>query len=85
MSVSFIEDGHKYASFEDEVQIEWTSITSVIQMFHEHFDDKTQAYKCSTGQSKKKVYTEIHITKIIEYFMRNCKGIYMKATRHRQT
>lgn len=66
MSVSFIEDGHKYASFEDDIQIEWTSITSVIQMFHEHFDDKTQAYKCSTGQSKKKVYTGMTVNEILD-------------------
>lgn len=66
MGLYFVEEGHKYLSLPGEDPIDWISVTSVIQMFHEHFDATTQAYKCSTGKSKTKVYLGLSVTDILE-------------------
>lgn len=73
MALYFVEEGHAYVSLPGVDKIDWISVTTVIQMFHEHFDAQAQAYRCSTGQSKKKVYTGLTVTEILELWDRENK------------
>jgi uncharacterized protein with HEPN domain len=55
MSLIFREEGHSYKSIDPNEEINWTSVTSVINLFKEPFDAKLQASK-STKNKKSKWY-----------------------------
>jgi hypothetical protein len=67
MSIYFIEENHKYASIEnDPDQIEWTSVTTLIEMFSESFDALKTASDCSSGKSKTKKYLGLPVNTILD-------------------
>lgn len=67
MSIYFVEENHKYASIENDVdQIEWTSVTTLIEMFTEEFDAFKTASDCSSGKSKTKKYLGLSINSILD-------------------
>jgi len=52
MAIIFKEEGHTYES-NDQDKIDWISVTSLINMFKEPFDGKTQAKKSSKNKRSK--------------------------------
>ena len=52
MAIIFKEDGHTYES-NDQDNIDWVSVTSVVSMFKEPFDSKTIANKSSKNKRSK--------------------------------
>ena len=52
MAIIFKEEGHTYES-NDEDQIDWVSVTSVISKFKEPFDQKGIAKKASKDKRSK--------------------------------
>jgi len=65
--IYFIEENHKYCSHEtDDDQIDWTSVTTLIEMFAEEFDEKKVAYNCSIGKSKTKKYIGLSVNQILD-------------------
>ena len=52
MAITFKEKGHTYES-NDQDKIDWISVTSLINMFKEPFDGKTQAKKSSKNKRSK--------------------------------
>jgi hypothetical protein len=53
MSLIFKEDTHSYISKEDEAQIQWTSVTSLVSMFKPVFDAKAISEKVSKNKRSK--------------------------------
>ncbi len=65
--IYFIEEGHKYCSHDsDPDKIDWTSVTTLIELFAEEFDEKKVAYNCSTGKSKTKKYNGLSVNQILD-------------------
>jgi hypothetical protein len=52
MAITFKEKGHTYES-NDQDKIDWISVTSLVSMFKEPFDGKTQAKKSSKNKKSK--------------------------------
>jgi len=52
MAITFKEKGHTYES-NDQDNIDWISVTSLVSMFKEPFDGKTQAKKSSKNKKSK--------------------------------
>jgi hypothetical protein len=52
MAITFKEKGHTYKS-NDQDNIDWISVTSLVNMLKEPFDDKTQAKKSSKNKRSK--------------------------------
>ncbi len=52
MAITFKEKGHTYES-NDQDNIDWVSVTSLVSMFKEPFDGKTQAKKSSKNKKSK--------------------------------
>lgn len=53
MVVSFREFDHSYSSINTDESINWTSVTSVISEFKEHFDSEKISKKCSKNKNSK--------------------------------
>ena len=53
MSVLFKEEGHIYESIEGSEKIDWVSVTSLISLFHDKFDDVKQSLKSSVNKKSK--------------------------------
>lgn len=65
--IYFLDKDHKYVSHEsDDDKIDWTSVTTLIEMFSEEFDEKKVAYNCSTGKSKTKKYVGLSVNQILD-------------------
>lgn len=67
MSISFVEENHKYESLDSELlKIDWTSVTTIIEMFAEEFDSLKVASDCSSGKSKTKKYIGLKPKEILK-------------------
>lgn len=53
MAVKFIDKDHSYSSINEEENIKWTSVTTLIHMFKKPFDSKAMAEKCSKRKKSK--------------------------------
>lgn len=64
MAVKFIDKDHSYSSINEEENIKWTSVTTLIHMFKKPFDSKAMAEKCSKGKNPK--YNKLTPDEILE-------------------
>jgi len=53
MAIKFYADTHKYVSAEGEEIIDWTSVTTLIHLFKEPFDEMAMSVACSKGKNPK--------------------------------
>lgn len=72
MSIYFTEEGHKYYS-NDSDNIDWTSVTTLLELFTEEFDERKVATKCSTGEGKTKKYIGLSVDDILDIWQKENK------------
>jgi hypothetical protein len=70
--IYFTEAGHKYLS-NDGDNIEWTSVTTLLELFTEEFDERKVASKCSTGEGKTKKYIGLSVDDILDIWSKENK------------
>ena len=66
--ISFREEGHIYKSLPSAPeQINWTSVTTIVELFCEEFDEQIVAHKCSIGlMGKNKPYRGMTVKAILD-------------------
>jgi len=64
MAVKFKNADHSYTSIDENENIKWTSVTSLVHMFKKPFDAESMALKCSKGKNPK--YNKLKPEEILE-------------------